>query len=552
MLCVLIVVSLLLPACRPSMALQEYIYHDKAQQENPDANEEIHNDENNEDKDNDLSPKEIDDESTDPREREREDSTQGQGQSDQPAPNLRPEDSIIHELDSSASSTETPEEQESQGSISQGGNTTDPTVKPVERKVVDIAAHREEIPENVSSVAAVGEAANIVRMLGGEVKLIATSESYNSGFAGTLLGNNNVNVLWSKSGSRYLNDSDFAKLIALNPAVCFEISGDLTFSDAQINELESHNIKYLVLPSLASDHGIREAVSVVGMVLGTCNGTDANKKAADYLAFIDEVKKFLGQKGDPFFADNYNYDTGKRISSDSSDIGTYTLYINGWDYSAKYKLLDDAYVTLEGTGLPVARTGYKYSPIPYYLALAGIANSASLMENNYSIYESILKYINPISSPNKALSIVSSNDLVNDLTRLYTSAGGLNLGEGSFRTIIVNSPETKQEIEKNPLWKYYGRTYSATGLTQGYGFTDQNGDIVISSIHGEYEILVIPTGIGSWADGSAESFLLSLWAASTIKHTVSENELESYISRFYSTFYGIDLTSSQMKEMLNR
>ena len=93
-------------------------------------------------------------------------------------------------------------------------------------------------------------------------------------------------------------------------------------------------------------------------------------------------------------------------------------------------------------------------------------------------------------------------------------------------------------------------TSSATGLTSGYGFLDKNGDIVISTVHGPYEILVLPSGVGNWGEGSGESVLTSLWAACKLRGAVSETELRSLTAEFYERFYGVRLSESQLDRIL--
>ncbi len=61
-----------------------------------------------------------------------------------------------------------------------------------------------------------------------------------------------------------------------------------------------------------------------------------------------------------------------------------------------------------------------------------------------------------------------------------------------------------------------------------------------------YGVFVNPAGgIGSWMDGSAESVLESVWAASKLSG-YSERKMYDKIEDFYSTFYGLELTDAEV------
>ena len=180
-----------------------------------------------------------------------------------------------------------------------------------------------------------------------------------------------------------------------------------------------------------------------------------------------------------------------------------------------------------------------------------MANSAALKENNYSIAGPKLKYISPVHTPNKTLSVESAAGIVYDPGYVFTSAGGNFLGESLFPAVVAASEEIRKGIEDSPLWEDYGMTGSSTGLTSGYGFPDQNGDIVITTVHGPYAVLVLPSGVGSWGEGSGESVLTSLWAACKLRGAVSETELRSLTAEFYERFYGVRLRDDQLDRILH-
>ena len=566
-------VFLALAGCKPSPAFVETVYDDRAREtdERSDVSE-VENDEDNTEEDTELPPREFEEDVGKDRGREREDPTAGEEEQENDAP--KPEHNEDANPDEGPGTGEpTPEPQEESAPPTEEpapperpAETPPPTPEPTEapapvesptpeaqpqqlRQVVDAAGRRVDLPEAVEHVAAVGEAAVLVEMLGGAGRLSASSASLAAGLSGELL-EHDCELLWSGDGHSPLSDEGFARLLEIAPQACLEVSGQTSFTEEQLSALEAAGIAYVVLPALNTDEGIRQAVTLIGQVLGSEGEVNAQRRAEDYLAFHDRVLALAASRVNPWLPDGVDYATGNAAGASGTE-GVTALYIRGWDAAAAWSLHDDAYETLSGTGLPYTETGYLRSPVTYYLSLAGVANAAALKENNYSLKQSKLRYVSPIHSPNKTLSVEGSAGVTYDPSYVFTSAGGSFLGESGFPFVIVADDETKRGIEESPLWQDYGMTGSATGLTSGYGFLDANGDIVLSTVHGPYEVLVLPTGVGNWAEGSAESVLTVLWAACRLRGAVTEGELRAFTAEFYDRFYGIRLSDGQLDRLLH-
>ena len=562
---------LALSGCKPSPAFVETVYDDRAEEVKEDADvSSVENDADNTDMDTALPPQAFEEDVGDPRDREREDATAGEEERQETAPEPEHNEDANPDEDAAApevtpqipEETPPPEEEPPEEAGETGGSAETeppapdtgeepaPDLAPgLTRQVVDAAGRTVELPESVEHVAAVGEAALIVEMLGGSERLSASSASLAVGLSGELL-EHDAEILWSGDGRSPLSAEQFSRLLELAPQACLEISGQTSFSDQQLEALEDAGIACVVLPSLNTDEGIRQAVTLIGQVLGPDGELDARRRAEDYLAFHARVLALVASRVEAYLPDGIDYLTGNPASGAAGE-GVTALFVSGWDTGAAYSLHDDAYETLSGTGLPYTATGCLRSPITYYLSLAGVANAAALKENNYSIKQSKLKYISPIHSPNKTLSVEGSAGISYDPGYIFTSAGGCFLGESGFPAVIAATEEVKSGIEACPLWQYYGVTSSATGLTSGYGFTDAGGDIVISTVHGPYEVFVLPSGVGSWAEGSAESVLTSLWAAWKLRGAVSESEVRSFAAEYYESFYGIRLSEDRLDSILH-
>lgn len=566
-------VFLALAGCKPSPAFVETVYDDRAREtdERSDVSE-VENDEDNTEEDTELPPREFEEDVGKDRGREREDPTAGEEEQENDAP--KPEHNEDANPDEGPGTGEpTPEPQEEsapppeepappEGPAETPPPTPEPTEEPAPeaspapdasleqlRQVVDAAGRRVDLPEAVEHVAAVGEAAVLVEMLGGAGRLSASSAGLAAGLSGELL-EHDCELLWSGDGRSPLSDEGFSRLLELAPQACLELSGQLSFSEEQLSALEKAGIAYVVLPALTTDEGIRQAVTLIGEVLGSNGELDAKKRAEEYLAFHDRALALAASRVNSWLPDGVDYATGNAAGASGTE-GVTALYISGWDAAAAWSLHDDAYETLSGTGLPYTETGYLRSPVTYYLSLAGVANAAALKENYYSLKQSKLRYVSPIHSPNKTLSVEGSAGVTYDPSYVFTSAAGVFLGESGFPFVIAADDETKRGIEESPLWQDYGMTGSATGLTSGYGFLDANGDIVLSTVHGPYEVLVLPTGVGNWAEGSAESVLTVLWAACRLRGAVTEGELRAFTAEFYDRFYGIRLSDGQLDRLLH-
>ena len=564
---VLILALILLCACRPSDALVDTVYTMDAPDTEQNDTSYIDNSRDNQEENNDLSPEKTDKSSEDPRERERQDPVPGDEPDETAAPEIIQDDNAASDFDSSSGgetggdaeteSGETPPPGD--GAITVPDNAQDgehsqtvPVQNGPRRQVENAYGELVDIPQDVESVTAVGEAALIVQMLGGGGRLAAVSASFTGEeFTGRIFADEAISetdALWRSIGDAPLSEESFQKLLQKAPQVCFEISGQRTFSDEQITRLAECGIGYVSLPALTSHSGIIRAVKIVGEVLGDAGGVNARDRAAKYISYCDSVLKKISTNG-KFSPDGINYDTGGQDSSFSGGSGIYSLFISGWDAGVRYTLHDDSSISLEGTGLPVAVTGYTLSPMSYYMSIAGVANTGALKENNYSVLMPNHRYVNPIQTANKALS-ATGGLAYSDGVYVLTSAGGSYLGESSFPAIIAGSAAVRDGILGSPLWRDYGYVTSATGLTHGYGFLDASGQIVASTIHGEYDVLVNPCGVGSWTEGSVESILEPLWISHALVGNVSEKELRDEIAKFYDSFYRYTLSDSEINAIL--
>lgn len=126
---------------------------------------------------------------------------------------------------------------------------------------------------------------------------------------------------------------------------------------------------------------------------------------------------------------------------------------------------------------------------------------------------------------------------------------GVYIGTDRFRTIIVDSNNTRDMIYQSESWQPRERVRNPESGIEEYGRLNGDG-IDYSNVHGPYNVVVNPRGIGSWTTGSPESPLEVLWAEQLVMLSDETNEntlqdlafqgIQDRILEFYSEFYGID------------
>jgi len=569
----------LLTGCRHSELLNQVIYTDNAQIDTNNNTELNNNNENNVNEDEYLASKKDTYDSKTERDWKKNEPEKGKAESETPVPDEINDNNAASDKD--AVGVEPNQQQDGQtdsqqdsgqndSGDSQNGTGTEATTNRVLRQIVNGIGETVNVPQSVDKVAAVGSGASMVQMLGGEGRLIASSSSLTkSSLAEAVFSDQNISAvqtLWSGEGNNVMSDSDFQKLISLKPDVCFEISGQTSFSDSQLAELKAKDIYYVVLPCLNTSSNIKSAVNIIGSVLGDKSakgGTNAPAIADQYCKWYDGIIKKVGQRVKRFNYNDIDFDYDKYANRDEKTLipettdGYYSLFISGWSDNTSYKIYSDTYVTMQGTGVAIAPSGYSKSPLSYYMSLAGTVNTAATYADQY---QQQLWYVNPLQSSTRIIEF-SGNDGVytnENLTCIKDTTNGSNgtvyLGDKEFPAIIVANNSIKEKIENDAanrrFWTNYGEISSADGKVHGWGFSDEIGQFISTTIRDNYNIYVNPDGVDSWTDGSAEGVLESMWIAMKYYGAFSDSEMRTEVSNFYKTFYHYTLSESQLSQIL--
>lgn len=428
----------------------------------------------------------------------------------------------------------------------QGGTAYEAGAAGTWKQVVDAYGKQVEIPENVDQVAAVGEVAVMVMMLSGPDRLAAVNKDLTAGNLAAPIypALSQVPALWDGSGNVPLSESGFQALLAAAPDVVLETSGSRTVTENQAARLAEEGIAYLVLPEPTSTANIGTIMTTLGTVLGdqsSQGGANAPQRAADYLSWVDNVAKRVSQATASYAAYTDN-DSGTSVA------GTYTLYVDGWDDSAYYRLYSDTYLTLSGYGCAVVNNGATTScqAVSNYLGLAHVVNTSA----QYGISPKSL-YFTPLISAYRTMEVTGSaaDGMVTPGQKLLEQSDG-SLGTGNFAILLAADSRVAQSIAASELWAVYPHINSGDGSFNSDGFLDEEGNLVRTQISDAYEIVVNPRGLSTWAGGSAESILESVWAAWRFFGALPEEEMRGYISDFYTRFYGYSLSAPEIDRIL--
>ncbi|MBQ9014641.1 MAG: hypothetical protein IJ109_00840 [Firmicutes bacterium] len=402
------------------------------------------------------------------------------------------------------------------------------------RQVYDDDGNVVDLPEDVNSVVAAGNAGVITQMLGGKDILKGSSASVTaSPLAQSVFADEGLAAArsyWDGEGASPMDSASFKELLASKPDVC--VGNGASFSDNQIASLKKAGIAYVSIPALDTPEHIEKAVSIIGKMLGdrsSGGGVNAKKLASDYAEYCADLTASVG-----------------RAAGNSADR-CFSLYVVGWDPSATFSIPG----VLQESGVAYTSAGGR--PVSDYMRIGGVTdNTMSYQMSAATDYAIIPLNINVESNPSvsNGLSLLRKTD-----NNSFVRNSSYNLGDGSFQWIIADSEYTRECIEYSAatggIWTPFPRVTASSGGTSvtDYGFLAGNR-IVRTNLRGDYQVAVNPSGVGSWADGSCESVLECIWTAWRIAGVCSESDVRNEIRTFYSTFYRHDLSDGEIDAIL--
>lgn len=477
---------------------------------------------------------------------------------------IAPEEPEDEEPTDSGSTTDSADEndggQKSSGTGNQGYDYGGDSQKDTNKQTVDPYGDEVELPDSAASIAAVGSVAIMVMMLGGEEALCATNSDLaaNSLVTTVFPSVASVPALWSGSGTQALSDSAFKQLLELHPDLVVETTGDTTFTDDQVAQLQKSGIAYQVLPRATTLANVQTIMTTLAGIMEEYY-EGAEKIAREYVTWTDSIYSSVSSKTS-LLLDSLTEENDDQMMMDDGDNDTasyYTLYIDGWDDSAYYKLSNDNYVVLEGYGCAYfgAYGNNTCKAVSAFLDYAGVYNTAQ------QYVEKTYQYITPLVSQGYgSWTITGSAATSVCLKRLLEY--GTGLGNDRFTVLITADNAAKEAIEASRdattttvngfsgIWSVYPRINNAAGQFNSDGFLDPKGNLVATQVSGDYEVVANPYGLTSWASGGPESILESVWAAWRITGALTESEVRAAVKEFYEKFYSFTLSDAQINKIL--
>ena len=433
-------------------------------------------------------------------------------------------------------------------STSGGGGSTE---------IVDPNAPAEETP--TGTIAATGEYATIVQMLGGEGALVAADETWIATVQSQGVFPDEteaVQVGWSGDGTQS-GSCDVDAIIDLAPSVVLYNDSDAPLSDGERQKLENAGIKCTVMPDLdnatTTDEQVTMAVEAVGQILSTATGIQLNAgtQASSYREYHDGVLQACKAAN----GGKYSY---KTVGGNTSDKGIYqasnplaikesegtgesiaTAYIDSWLSSVNSPVtpnrtyrdvasIGTTFTSMNssgGVGMSVGVSG-SYVTLDYYLQMAGVSDVAY-----------------PSSKP------TGKGYVMPGWTK--GSPNLSNVAESSIGTIWSGLwfPISDPDVAAN--WKLVGTTAFPAVIVKDKDIAGalqasakiSNG---LYNVGSNYYAYVVPEGVsGTWAYGNVESFYASAWALSLLKGNKTVLEAGDYsIYNFYKVFYRCDASKS--------
>ena len=495
-----------------------------------------------------------------------------------------PEDTPPSDDNPSDTPTETntdtpPEEPEAPEETEQGGGNDNG-----DTQVAYDAADPNAEPPKVQSLAAYGEAATIVRMIGGAGALAATDQNTLSSAFSTVFDTSGMYVGWTGDGSdATCMDVDAIIESGASAVLVYSSAYFKQLSEADQKKLADAEIKQVVIYPLTNSGNIKRDVTVVGSMLQDSTEIQYAGKTVDrasqYVAFHDEVVSAAAGANGGLAGDGNLYETGSddAVPGFSSNTLPYTLLIDEYDSSATYS--GGKYDV--SSGLAFASAGWNESPVSYYIQAGGMTNNAAaqttkaqtgkvvvwqFFQNKFRFKQS--EWSGDIAASAKmadGIPLLTSNRNVHEMIGF-----GSSFGSASFPKLIATTPEIKSGILANSAlsngmyhpydFKPADETYifscirTDEGLLACIGFDGSvhRGDNLFADGQiSEDAIAVNPKGLfADWTQGTVESFLESAWVNDVV-NSANGNPVgwQNYVNSFYQTFYDYSLTATDWDTM---
>ncbi len=440
-----------------------------------------------------------------------------------------------------------------------GGGGTDTSQTPTGGKggdvqTIDNTGTSQDVPRNVATVAAQNNEATIVQMLCGTGALVAANESWAPTMKAKGAFSNDpvefasldqVAAGWSDDGTPNL-----AALVAAAPNVIIEEAGTRMLTEDEKAAMAEQGVSCTVMTvyklgdSTTADSAIVSNVQLIGEMMQDAY-PNSPAMASTYKTMHDEaINNCITANG------GYAYKLVNSTSSraiyqgDGADTTNFssnrvaTAVVDDWysmsttitserrysDASMSYLSADTDTLVVSGLALSMGgNASLDYILSDYYLQCAGVVNEA------YEYGKPDSEKTTPVAAGNFPLTscgldnLFTKRSVPSALWFCETAGSGSSenwttVGDSTYPAIIVRS----QSIADNIIASA-NETNGFYNVGQGYG------------------VYVVPSGLmGSWLEGTPESYLLTPWAYCAFHASNGSIDLSTcttYVNNFYQTFY---------------
>lgn len=447
----------------------------------------------------------------------------------------------------------------------------------------------EDLPTDLTSVCAVGEAATITLSIGGAGTLAGSSEAYLSNTTVTKAfanqGIKDAAVCWEDDGMD-AGEAKTKKIINANPDAVLVLSGAETLTPDQEKALGDAGIRVIVIPSMASDDNITTAVTAVGRLFKEATEGASVERASAYKRTVSSTlataKSAHGGGVATYGERDYNDANNKQKSvSNVMSNPNWCVYLSDWNASATVSATaygDTLFTRVKGVASTY--TGWDWSPLPYYMSCGGTINNAAAYGDSFRTTgkRAFLQYNeNQITydwiAPPSGVSLSANGHTFANASGTAVLANGYDaydskdataahvLGQSDFNKVFVRTKGIKKALEAaqdDGLYAPVG--WSQVSNISGYGLIVGSKLLNAYTVKPDasredtgYDVIVNPTGmVGSWTTGSMEAHLEALWIAHEYyPQKVTEDDVRTAIQDFYTTFYGYTPTGSELDKVLD-
>ncbi len=439
-------------------------------------------------------------------------------------------------------------------------------------------------------VAAFGDYALIVQMIGGDGALAATDAATLENLQVNGVAVSSARVAWADASGDTSSFDPIEVVESGAKAIIVEDWEAYTYSLSyeKMDYLEANGIEWMPLTSLCNSVNIKNCVNWIGEMLQdssvAANGSSAESRASEYCSRHDamiNVNSGLASDNDYYLNEKAKALQKTADGNDSDGLGysgntaTHTVLINYW--------ADDAYLNLFnmnfGAGAAYAAAGYSYTPTSFYMQAGGSINTAASRSAVAATGEiPVLQFAG--SDGSNVSSYWSGNTIPGNVN--YNNGSGYHalldsgvdvaqlqnvgkgLGSDAMPKIIVTSSDIKDAIVDSSLSGnslYHPWEYAQVGMHSGLIGISEKAYTVIGSVmtqgtvgdpnpiypNGQIDandILVNPQGyFCDWTSGTVESFLESGFVAAYINGSTTgytRDQWRQDVIDFYSWAWGIN------------